>query len=712
MKTTIFLFMILCLQISAVGQQPIVLDGFSPESSSKQSEIEAQLEQMISPNKIEDQLQWLTSRPHRAGTEGAKVTAEYLQKQLQEYGFQTELVRYEAYLPAPVSVSIELLQPVQWTLPSFEAVIENDRFTDRAKDHPGWNGYSPSGEATGMIVYAHHGSEADFQHLKKLGIDLRGKILLMRYFGTGEGAKVRNAQNAGAAGVVLYSDPAEDGYRYGNVYPKGNWRPPESIMRRTIVDLPYEGDPLSPGFASVAGSNRLKPEQVDLPRIPVLPISYQSAENVLRHLDGPVAPYEWQGALGLTYKIGPGPATVRIKTEMDNRDRPIWNVVARFPGKEDQWIIVGNHHDAWIYGAGDPSSGTASLLELARALGQLKKQGYVPRRTLILAFWDAEEMMLGGSTEWVEHHQEELLEKAVACINMDSSVFNPDRPLSVSAHPVLHNLFRGVSRNVADPRSGRSTFDVWRDMQNQFRKVPSVDGWGGYFDPEKTLTAPHVFERPFDDAQPFFDYLALPSSDMYYGADYGMYHSIYENFHWMKTVVDPTFGYHKVMSLMQGFAALRLANADFIPLDFAEEAVYWRLAYENINGAAKETGAAFAGFEEALKLTQEWEREARDLVEAERNLMSDSARWQAAQPNLQEWNRDIFRLARNFYRPSGMPGLPTLRNLFTGDLTGIRIYLEQKKTKEMEAEANAYRDAIQQRIGALRSIRQKLEALK
>lgn len=658
------------------------LNGFSPESSAKQLKFEEMLRTSISPQTIENHLKWLTSRPHRTGTEGARITAEYLLDHLKQFRFQTEMVEYDAYLPAPVSVEIQLTKPVQETIPTTEEKIEGDPFTDVVNEHPGWNGYSPSGEATGQMVYAHHGSKDDLQKLKDAGIDVKGKILLMRYFGVGEGTKVQNAQEAGAAAVVLYSDPAEDGFKYGEVYPKGDWRPPGSIMRRSILNL-AGGDPLTPGWASKPGAKRLKLEEVYLPKIPVLPISYKSAQRILSLLDGPAAPYEWQGALCLTYRLGPGPAEVHLKTQMDNRDRKMLNVVARMPGTTDpdQWIIVGNHHDAWIFGAGDPSSGTAALLTLAESLGNLAKQGFKPKRTLILTFWDAEEMILGGSTEWVEDHDKELLEKAVACINMDSAVFNIDRPLSVSSHPVLHSLFREASRNIKDPRTGKSLFEVWTDMQNEYRKIPGVDGWGDFFDPDKTLTEPYVFESPSDDAAPFLNFIALPASDMYYGADYGMYHSIYENFHWMKTVVDPTFEYHKVMALLQGFVATRLANADLLPLDYATEATYWKRGLK---------------LEQATDLIDQWEKEAKGLLNDERELLNHLKKERSGQ--LSEMNRKIYQVARDFYLPEGFPDDTTERYLFS-------------KLSDAQKDPKIYLNALQKRVQSLQAVRKNLQQI-
>jgi len=483
-----------------------------------------------------------------------------------------------------------------------------------------------------------------------------------------------------------------------------------------------DGDPLSPGWASKPGAERLPLDQVALPRIPAQPVSYRTALRLLEQIGGPVAPDAWQGALPVTYRLGPGPAKVRVRTEMDYQYRPMWNVVARLPGasQPDQWVVLGNHHDGWIYGAGDPSSGTAALLELARTLGALAKSGMRPERTLVFAFWDAEEMLLGGSTEWVEDHAIELLERGVANLNMDSAVFNPDRPLSVAAHPVLHDLFRDVSKVVTDPRTGRSTFEVWRDGQNAFRKVPGVDGWGEFFDPEKALDEPYVFEAPYDDAAPFFNLLALPASDMYYGADYGMYHSLYENYHWMSTVVDPGFAYHRVMAEIHGRAALRLANAGLVPFDYAEEARYWRRAYLDLERVAQARGQVVPRLDEALSRIDRWEAEAEALArDAEARLAFPLPRGSGPETvdrRLAEISLAVALVARDFYRPEGHPGMPFNRNLFTGwlyetadvsgsTLPGLRFALDRGNLEEAEAEAEILLGALQRRFGHLRAIR-------
>jgi N-acetylated-alpha-linked acidic dipeptidase len=693
--------------------------GFSPTSATRQREIERRLAGSLSTERIEAHLERLSRTPHPAGSKATLEVVDYLQQELGSYGLETEMVEYVGFLPAPISVSLELVEPHHEVLRLTEDRIDSDPFTEAVSDHPGWSGYSPSGLATGQVVYGHYGSEADLERLRAAGIDLAGKILLLRNFGTGEGRKVANAERFGAAGVVLYTDPAEDGYPFGSVYPEGNWRPAGSIMRRSVFFAPYEGDPLSPGWASKPGAKRLTPQEVPLPGIPVVPVSYRTAEQVLSHLRGPEAPGEWQGALPLTYRLGPGPAKLRLTTKMDNRDRPMRNVLAWLKGESatDQWIVLGNHHDAWIYGAGDPSSGTAALLELARALGELARAGIRPQRTLVIVFWDAEEMVLGGSTEWVEDRHAELLEKAVACINMDSAVFNPDRPLSISAHPALHRLFRQVAKDVPDPRTGHSTWQAWLDLQNRYRTTPGVDGWGEFFNPTETLTRPYLFETPYDDAAPFFGLLALPASDMYYGADYGMYHSIYENFHWMKTVVDPDFTYHRVMAQLQGFAALRLANADLLPLDFVEEARLWRLAYDDLATVAQGRDQEVPRLDEALELLEEWHDEAVKLRDDGAALLEGGI---VEASSLEPVNQKISRAFLDFYRAEGHPGMPGDRNLFAGSsydfegisgstLPGLRFSLDRGDLDLAAAEVDVYIEALAQRVATVGNLRRLLQ---
>lgn len=709
--------LLLAIACGAPQAPPSLIRGFAPQSSGVQSEIESRYREGISADRIREHLRWLSSRLHTAGTPGTEATVEYVRDALQESGWQAEIVRYDAWLPLPKSTSIELLEPVAQIIPTTEERIEGDPFTESVAEHPGWNGYSASGDVTAPVVYGHFGSDDDFRALLERGIDPTGKIVLLRYFSTGDGHKVANAERFGAAGVILYADPAEDGFAMGPVYPEGNWRPPGSIMRRSIEFTPYSGDPLSPGWASVPGADRLAPEQARLPRIPVVPTSYTGAQTLLEQMGGAEAPADWQGALPVPYRFG-GEATVHLVADMDNADRPMLNVVATLTGAAypDQWIVLGNHHDAWIYGAGDPSSGTAAGLEMARVLGELAAAGHRPARTLVLGIWDAEEMLLGGSTEWVEDHAEELLQKAVANINMDSAVFNVGRPLRVHGHAALHDLFREVAATLTDPNSGRNFAEVWTDDQNAAFKLPSVDGFGLFLDRSQTLRRPWIFETPSDDASPFFDYLALPATDMYYGGDYGMYHSIYENFHWMSTVVDPTFGYHALMGQLHGLVALRLANADLLPLEYATEASFWRLAFEDLAATAAARNQQVPRLDEALALIDAWEDEAEGLAD---DLADLSREGDLAALDLGSVNREIYLLARDFYRPEGTPARPWNKNLFDGSpydfegasgstLPGLRFALDEGQAEIAATESDVYIGALSRRVENLRSLRSRL----
>jgi len=692
--------------------------GFRPERGAAQRDLEARLRARISRQRIEQDLQRLTAKPHFAGSPADRDTADYVASELRRAGLSAEIVEYVHYLSTPKHLEAEIVVPDPVTLTLTEDVIRSDPFTRDAAQYPGWNAYSASGSVSAQVVYAGHGSREDFATLERLGVELRGKILLMRYFHAGEGEKVERAERAGAAAVILYSDPAEDGYRFGDVYPDGPWRPPGSIMRRSVINTRHLGDPLSPGWASKPGARRLSPRRVEgLPGIPVMPVSYRDAEKILRRLAGPAAPPGWQGGLGLTYHLGPGPAEVRLRVEMEAADGRIWDVIARIPGKEfpDQWIVLGNHRDAWLYGAGDPSSGTAAFLEIGRALGALLKEGWRPRRTLILANFDAEEITLGGAAEWMEEHARDLSRNAVAILNMDSAVFNPDRPLSVTASGSLRTLWRDVARSLDDPRRGVPLYDVWLEMQNRFRSVPSVDRPVPADTPE--LAAPEVFNVPIgDDQTVFYLHLALPASDMYYGADYGVYHSIYENFHWMKTLVDPDFSYHALMAAYLAGGALRLSESDLLPLDLAAAASDWQEEVAALRGLAEKQAGARPGFETLAARVEEWRAAAADLDAARQLVLGSPAA--AAGARWEEWNRRLMEVERSFFAKDGLPGAPWSRNLFAATrleseestLPGLRWALEDGNTRLLEQQEVVYAAALARARDLTRALARDLRA--
>ena len=431
------------------------LDGFSAESSRAQRRWEEQFRTVPAPESAREHLRRLTAVPHVAGTKEDYATAIYVRDQLRSFGLNAELKEYDVLLPYPVRPSIvELVAPRRERLTVKEAVIPEDPTSSSDKIIPLFNGYSPSGDVTAPLVYVNYGLPPSYQALKKLGVDVKGKIVIARYGGSFRGVKAKVAEENGAAGLIIYSDPADDGYMQGDVYPNGPWRPASSAQRGSVQYLfQYPGDPLTPGKPSVPGVPRIKIEEAtNLTRIPVQPISYGDARRLLEQLRGPLRPAGFQGGLPIPYHVGgTDDVKVHLKTEMDYQIRKIWNVVARIDGSDekDRWVVMGNHRDAWTFGAVDPNSGTTAMLEAGRAFGQLLKNGWKPRRSIVLCSWDGEEYGLLGSTEWAEENAVELREKAVAYLNMDAAVSGAN--FGASSVPSMWRLIRTSTRDVRDP---------------------------------------------------------------------------------------------------------------------------------------------------------------------------------------------------------------------------------------------------------------------
>jgi len=688
---------------TAPSESDVLPIGFTEPAWDQESAIEDEFAALLDRGRLSRTHRELTREPHRAGTEGARRVAQYIEHEAEKAGFRPEISEYLFYNSHPGPRSIELTAPVRKTLSLAEDRIPDDPFTEHAADHLAFCAYSGTGTAEGEVVYAGQGTSQEFQALKDRGISLAGRVALMRYFGEDEGRKVLRAQQEGAVAAILYADPLEDGFVQGPVYPRGNWRPPGSIMRRSILATPYDGDPLSPGWAALPGAKRLDPRTIEgLPKIPVLPISYRDAALILSQLGGPAAPEPMQGGLRTaretrsrppapapegvtlvdTYRLGPGPARVRLSVRMEPRTDTIRNILVRIPGKEEpeSWIILGNHHDAWIYGAGDPSSGTAALLETLRAFGKMKSQGWQPRRTLIVAFWDAEEMALGGSTEWAEEHAEALRRKGAAVINMDSAVFNGERPLYVGASPCLHRLFREVAADVPGPDGKETLYAAWVRLQNAARELGSVDAFEIRGNPSEPLTEPQIDDVPLgDDQTPFVEFLALPGSDMYYGADYGLYHSLYEDRHWMETVADPQFRHHRVMAEFQGRLGLRLAGAPLLPLDPAGTAAAWDRAFGDLRARAGEKQAAprlLRPVERALKRFREAARSF--TKERDESLTVESWPLRPIPDRLASISREIAEAEKAFFSESGLPGDRWHRDLWVAPPRSIPGLTEER----------------------------------
>lgn len=567
MRTFLILVLQLLLLAPPAFAQTGAIDGFSAERAVAQRRWEEVFRAVPSPKSAREHLRRLTLEPHIAGSKEDYATAVYVRDQLRSYGIPAELKQYDVWLNYPNTPPVlELITNKRQVLSTRETVVRGDPTSSHPGITPLFNGYSASGDVTAPVVYANYGLPPDYEELKKAGVDVKGKIVIVRYGNSFRGVKAKVAQDHGAVGCIIYSDPADDGYMQGDVYPKGPWRPGASGQRGSVQYLfDYPGDPLTPGRPAIDGVPRLKPEEAtDLTRIPVQPIGYEVAKQIIAPLKGRVRPRGFQGGLPFPYHVGgTDHVKVRLKTDMDYKIRPIWNVVARIEGSTEpnRWIVLGNHRDAWVFGAVDPNSGTSAMLEVGRGLGELLKQGWKPRRTIVFCSWDAEEYGLIGSVEWAEDLAAELREKAVAYLNLDAAVSG--NRFGASAVPSLWKLMRAVTRDVKDPKSGKTVYQQWQDNARERRSEEERNTSG-----EARIGA----LGSGSDYTPFLQHLGIASTDMSFGGDYGVYHSAYDSFYWMERFGDPGFFYHVAAAQIWGTLAMRLADADGLPFDYTDYA--------------------------------------------------------------------------------------------------------------------------------------------
>jgi N-acetylated-alpha-linked acidic dipeptidase len=576
----------LAIPASAVDDRPPL--GFTAESARRQAEVEKALVALPSSARCEALHARLTRAPHVAGTEGARREAEEIAASFREAGLETEIVGYEVLLSSPRRVEVELVAPRAMRLARPEAVLPEDPFSADPTVAVPWHAYAKSGDVTADVVYVNYGRAEDYEMLARLGVDVRGKIALARYFHGYRGGKSLEAEHRGVAALVTYSDPAEDGYAQGDVYPNGPWGPDSHFQRgANVYDFIVPGDPLTPGWASVAGARRIPESQSEiLPRIPSLPLSFRDAREILQALGGPVRPDAgWQGAGAFPYHVGAGPARLRVSLDIPREVRTIRDVIARLPGSDpdptvaSQVVLLSNHHDAWTFGGVDPSSGTTTALELARALGLLARRGMRPRRTIVFGIWDAEEFTLTGSTEWGEEHADALRANAVACLNVDASTSGDH--FSISAVPSLRRFFHEVARRIPDPKGRGSVYDVWLSTD-----ASNIRGYGVVAG-EATTEPKVAILGSGSDYTVFFNHIGVPSADFLFDGPYGVYHSIYDNHEWMRRFGDPGFQYHAAMASLWGVAALRLANADVLPFDYAAYGRDLAVYLEEVEAMAK-----------------------------------------------------------------------------------------------------------------------------
>ncbi|HEX6626471.1 MAG TPA: transferrin receptor-like dimerization domain-containing protein [Gemmatimonadaceae bacterium] len=542
------------------------LRGFFPQSVQAERDLEARFKTMPDPARMRAAMQRLSARPHHVGSPYDKDNAEWILNEFKSYGWDAQIENFDVLFPTPVERIVELVAPTQFRASLQETALPLDPTSNQqAEQLPSYNAYSVDGDVTGPLVFVNYGVPADYEQLEQRGISVKGAIVIAKYGGSWRGIKPKVAAEHGAIGCLIYSDPRDDGFAGGDVFPAGPMRPAQGVQRGSVADMPtYPGDPLTPGVGATKSAKRLSVAQAaTITKIPVLPISYGDAQPLLAALGGPLAPGSWRGGLPITYRLGPGPARVHLRVKSDWNLKTLYDVIARLPGTTEagQWIIRGNHHDAWVNGAQDPISGLVAELEEARALGTLYKQGWRPKRTIMYAAWDGEEPGLLGSTEWVEAHADELKAHAVAYLNSDT---NSRGYLDIDGSHSLEKFMNGVAMDVEDPESGVSS---WRRVQ----AARILNG-----SPEARKDARERDDLRIgalgsgSDYSPFLDHLGVASINIGYDGedDGGIYHSIYDDFYWFTHFSDSAFVYEKALAQVGGLTVLRLANADLLPFGF------------------------------------------------------------------------------------------------------------------------------------------------
>ena len=556
--------LVLLLSTTIINAQKIM--GFNEANAKSQLDWEKQYDAQLNAKNLDTWMQFLTSHPHHVGSPQGKANAEYMANLFRSWGYQTEIAEYQVLFPTPKTRVLELLGAKPYKAKLEEPALKEDKTSGQKTEQlPSYNAYSADGDVTAELVYVNRGIPADYDELERMGISVKGKIVIAKYGGSWRGIKPKVAYEHGAIGCIIYSDPEDDGYLAGDVYPEGPYRPKDGVQRGSVMDMPvYPGDPLTPGIGATKDAKRLNREDVvTIMKIPVLPISYEDALPLLQSLSGPVVPAGWRGGLPLTYHVGPSKEKVHLKLQFNWDLKPLYNVIAKLPGTElpDEWIIRGNHHDGWVNGAADPISGMVAELEEARVIGEMVKKGFKLKRTLVYCAWDGEEPALLGSTEWAEDHQEELRKKAVAYINSDG---NSRGFIGAGGSHTLEPFFNEIADAVMDPQTGVSIKE--RRYANQMvngDKATRTRLMGN-----KTIKLSALGAG--SDWSGFLQFLGIASLNLGFGGEGsgGEYHSVYDSYDHFVRFKDPGFQYGIALSKTAGRTMMRLANADVLPIDF------------------------------------------------------------------------------------------------------------------------------------------------
>jgi N-acetylated-alpha-linked acidic dipeptidase len=706
------------ISVAAMSQKSIT--GFTETSAAKQKQTEQKFDAVLSAEKIGATIKDLAGKPHHLGSVGGKAVAENILARFKSYGWDASIETYQVLFPTPKTRSLEMISPTSYKALLKEPALKEDATSNQEDQLPTYNCWSADGDVTAEVVFVNYGVPADYEVLEKLGIDVKGKIVIAKYGHSWRGIKPKVAQEHGAIGCIIYSDPNDDGYGAGEVYPKGPFKNEFGVQRGSIMDMViYPGDPLTPGIGATENAKRLERlEATNLLKIPVLPISYHDAKPLLESLDGVVAPESWRGGLPFTYHVGPGKTKIHLKVDFDWKIRPAYDVIAKIKGSEypDQWVIRGNHHDAWVNGANDPISGMAALLEEARSIGELVKSGWKPKRTLVYCAWDGEEPGLIGSTEWVEDHATELQEKAVVYINSDG---NARGFLGVEGSHALEQMVYEVSKEVTDPQTGVTVYER--------KRAADLAGASSTKAKQEILNEKEYHIEAMgsgSDYSSFIQHLGLPALNIGFGGEDagGEYHSIYDSYDHYSKFKDPGFVYGVALAKTAGRAALRMADAELLPFDFTR-------LQKTIAGYVKELSGSVDQLRESTKVENELIRSnvyqlAQDPTKPEKlpvtktavpyldfhgiqNALDDLDR---AGKNLNDWlskqdnkvsaktNQSLYRAEQQLLSVQGLPRRGWFKHtiyapgFYTGygvkTMPGIREAIEQKNWVEAQEQMN------------------------
>ena len=736
------------LAASPETEQP--LNGFSAATSHTQRDWETKFRAIPEPQNLRDYMQRLAARPHHVGSPYDKDNAEWMLAKFKEWGLDANIETFYALFPTPKVRIVELLEPTKFTAKLQEPALAVDPTSDQqAEQLPTYNAYSADGDVTAPLVYVNYGIPDDYEKLERMGVSVKGAIVIARYGNSWRGIKPKVAAEHGAVGCLIYSDPSDDGYTQGDVFPTGGWRPRDGVQRGSVADMPlYPGDPLTPGVGGTKDAKRLELKDAKtLTKIPVLPISYADAQPLLAALKGQVAPDGWRGSLAQTYKVGPGPAKVHLKVQSNWEVKPLYDVIVKIPGatNPDEWVIRGNHHDAWVNGAEDPVSGTVVLMEEARGLAALLKQGWKPKRTIIYCVWDGEEPGLLGSTEWGETHADELRQHAVAYLNSDG---NDRGYLTMGGSHTLEAFINGVAHDIQDPEK---KIPVWK--RDQLKAIADAKNAEDRKDVRDRADLRIDALGSGSDWTVFLDHLGIATLDLSYGGEDGggIYHSIYDDFYWYTHFSDTDFSYERALSQTAGTAVMRLADSDLLPYNFNgladtihryldELQKLWQAKQDEAIERNKEieegvfTATAdpkktsvpppalevpphlnFAPLEnasDALTHSAERYQKALEKVSANGELAVSPA-------ELQALNQKLMQSERKLTSPEGLPGRPWFQHLiyapgqYTGydvkTIPGVREAIEQKKWKEADEQIVRAANALQDEATLVDAAAQELE---